>query len=98
MMFKMGGFKRVLSVGALAPAATTLALGAPRTQARVDVSIGLSAPRRCGTTRRRGSAGRRRALCHGRASIVGGVNLGFGVGHDGWHGDRGWHERSHGRR
>jgi hypothetical protein len=44
MMFKMGGVKRVLRVGALAPAATTLALGAPRAQARVDVGIGLSAP------------------------------------------------------
>jgi hypothetical protein len=29
MKFKMNGFKRVLSVGGLAPATTTLALGAP---------------------------------------------------------------------
>jgi hypothetical protein len=44
MMFKMDGFKRVLSVGALALATTTLAFGAPKAQARVDVGIGLGVP------------------------------------------------------
>jgi hypothetical protein len=106
MMFKMDGFKRVLSVGALALAATTLAPGAPKAQARVDVGIGLSAPPvvvappPVVVTLPAVVAAPTVVAPYAMAAvpIAGGVNLGFGGWHDGWHGDRGRHERGHERR
>ena len=45
MFLRKGGFKRALTVGALALAAvTTFALGAPKAQARVDLGIDLGVP------------------------------------------------------
>jgi hypothetical protein len=44
MIFKNDRFKGMLSVGALALMTTTLALGIPKAQARVDVGIDLGVP------------------------------------------------------
>lgn len=99
MMLKIDGFKRVLSVGALALATATSAIGAPKAQARVDVGIGLGAPPVVMAPPAVVAAPPVVAPYGVVAPpIVGPVNLGFGVGHDDWHGDRGWHERGHERR
>lgn len=109
MMLKMGRFKRALSIGALALATTTLMLGAPKAQARVDVGIDLGAPTVVAPpvvmappaplavpTLVAPPVIMAPPTVLAVPPVIGA--LGFGVGHEGWYGGRGWHERGHERR